>query len=41
MREISSRATDSSDEASVMAVERCGGVVWEGLQNNLETRMKL
>jgi hypothetical protein len=24
-----------------MEVERCGGVVWEGLQNNLETRMKL
>jgi hypothetical protein len=41
MREISSRATDSRDEASVMEVERCGGVVWEGLQNTLETRMKL
>jgi hypothetical protein len=41
MRKISSRATDSSDEASVMAVERCGGVVWERLQNNLEARMKL
>ena len=41
MRKISSRATDSSDEASVMEVERCGGVVWEGLQNNLDTRMKL
>ena len=41
MRKISSRATDSSDEASVMEVERCGGVVWEGSQNNLDTRMKL
>ena len=41
MREISSRATDSSDEAFVMKAERCGGVVWERAQNNLETRMKL
>jgi len=41
MRKISSRATDSSDEVFVMKTERCGGIVWEGLRNNLETRMKL
>jgi hypothetical protein len=28
MLRVSSRATDSSVEASVMEVERCGGVVW-------------
>ena len=41
MLKVSSGATDSSVEAFVMEVERCGGIVWEGLQNNLETRMKL
>lgn len=41
MRGISSRATDSSDEAFVMKAGRYGGVVWERLQNNLATRMKL
>jgi hypothetical protein len=40
MLRVSSRATDSSDEASVMEVERCGGVVWEAARTNLETRMR-
>jgi hypothetical protein len=40
MLKVSSRATDSSFEASVTEVERCGGVVWEVLWINLETRMK-
>jgi hypothetical protein len=29
MPKVSSGATDSSVEASVMEVERCGGIVWE------------
>jgi hypothetical protein len=40
MLKVSSRATDSSVEASVMEVERCGGIVWEMAWTNLETRMK-
>ena len=40
MHKVSSRATDSSVEASVMEVERCGGIVWEMAWTNLETRMK-
>ena len=35
MLKVSSRATDSSDEASVMEVERCGGVVWEMVAEQL------
>jgi hypothetical protein len=41
MPKVSSRATGSSEEASVMGAERCGGVVWELTQLNSETRMKL
>jgi len=41
MLKVSSRATDSSVEASVTEVERCGGIVWEEAQPNLETRMSL
>jgi hypothetical protein len=40
MLKVSSRATDSSNEASVMEGERCGGVVWEVAWTNLETRMR-
>jgi hypothetical protein len=40
MLKVSSRATDSSVEASVMEAERCGGIVWEMARTNLETRMK-
>jgi hypothetical protein len=36
MLEVSSRATDSSVEASVTEVERCGGVVWEEAWINLK-----
>jgi len=35
MLKVSSRATDSSVEASVTEVERCGGVVWEMAWTNL------
>jgi hypothetical protein len=41
MLKVSSRATDSSVEASVTEAERCGGVVWEMAGTNLETRMRL
>ena len=41
MLRVSSRATDSSEEASVMGAERCGGVVWELKQTNSATRMRL
>jgi hypothetical protein len=41
MLRVSSRATDSSVETSVMEAERCGGVVWEMAWTNLETRMSL
>ena len=40
MPKASSRATDSSEEAPVMGVERCGGVVWELKRTNSETRMR-
>jgi hypothetical protein len=40
MRKASSRATDSSEETSVMGVERCGGVVWELKRTNSGTRMR-
>jgi hypothetical protein len=40
MLKVSSRATDSSVEASVMEVERCGGVVWEVAWTNSETGMR-
>ena len=40
MWKASSRATDSSDEASVIGVRRCSGVVWDELRTNLETRMR-
>jgi hypothetical protein len=36
MLRVSSRAADSSVEASVMGVERCGGVVREAAWSNLE-----
>jgi hypothetical protein len=36
MLRISSRATDRSVEASVMEVERCGGIVWEMARTNLK-----
>jgi hypothetical protein len=36
MLRVSSRATDSSVEASVTEVERCGGVVWEAAWINLK-----
>ena len=40
MLRVSSRAANSSVEASVMEVERCGGVVWEMAWTNSETRMR-
>jgi hypothetical protein len=40
MLKVSSRATDSSVEASVMEVKRCGGVVWEVAWTNSETGMR-
>ena len=35
MLRVSSGATDRSVEASVMEVERCGGIVWEMAWTNL------
>ena len=40
MRRISSRVTDSSVEASVMEVERCGDIVWVMTLLNLAIRMR-
>ena len=41
MLKVSSRATDSSVEVSVMEMERCSGVVWEMTRANSTTRMRL